>query len=113
MVFFLPTVNEHYQEVDVKAMLCPGMELVANSLQDFGAWGRRVRTLCYYTMHDESDIGMQLITVRKTSHDEFPPPDFLARAPPTDAGAPAHKDFREKYFEGFKKGDEKSASSRA
>ncbi|KAL1695610.1 hypothetical protein GGG16DRAFT_45197 [Schizophyllum commune] len=94
LVFFLPTVNEHYQEVDVQSMLCPGMELVANSLQDFGAWGRR------------------LITVRKTSHDEFPPPDFLARAPPSDAGAPAHKDFREKYFEGFKKGDEKSASSR-
>jgi hypothetical protein len=43
LVFFLPTVNEAYQEVDIRTMLCDGMELVANSLQDFGNWGRRVR----------------------------------------------------------------------
>ena len=42
LVFFLPTVTEEYKEVDVEAMLCEGMELVANSLQDFGSWGRRV-----------------------------------------------------------------------
>lgn len=42
LVFFLPTVTEEYKEVDVEAMLCDGMELVANSLQDFGSWGRRV-----------------------------------------------------------------------
>ncbi|KAL1744769.1 S-adenosyl-L-methionine-dependent methyltransferase [Schizophyllum fasciatum] len=94
LVFFLPTVNEHYQEVDVQMMLCPGMELVANSLQDFGAWGRR------------------LITVRKSTHEEYPAPDFLAKAPTTDTEVPAHKDFREKYFEGFRKGDEKSPASK-
>lgn len=87
LVFFLPTVNEHYQEVDVQAMLCPGIELVANSLQDFGAWGRR------------------LITVSKTMQEDCPPPDFLSKAPPSELGVPAHKDFREKYFEGFRKGD--------
>ncbi|KII92532.1 hypothetical protein PLICRDRAFT_155122 [Plicaturopsis crispa FD-325 SS-3] len=42
LVFFLPTVTEEYTEVDVRAMLCEGMDIVANSLQDFGAWGRRV-----------------------------------------------------------------------
>lgn len=41
-MFFLPTVNEEYQEVDVRSMLCEGMEVVSNSLQDFGPWGRRV-----------------------------------------------------------------------
>ncbi|KAJ7925251.1 S-adenosyl-L-methionine-dependent methyltransferase [Mycena leptocephala] len=43
LVFFLPTVNEQYEEVDIQSLLCDGMVLVANSLQDFGSWGRRVR----------------------------------------------------------------------
>ena len=43
LVFFLPTVTEEYEEVDIDTMVCDGMEVVANSLQDFGNWGRRVR----------------------------------------------------------------------
>ena len=42
LVFFLPTVTEEYEELDIQAMLCEGMEIVANSLQNFGSWGRRV-----------------------------------------------------------------------
>lgn len=42
LVFFLPTVTDEYEELDVQTMLCEGMEVVANSLQDFGSWGRRV-----------------------------------------------------------------------
>ncbi len=42
LVFFLPTVTDEYAELDVQAMLCDGMEIIANSLQDFGSWGRRV-----------------------------------------------------------------------
>lgn len=42
-MFFLPTVSGEYVPLDVHAMLCDGMELVANSLQNFGSWGRRVR----------------------------------------------------------------------
>jgi len=41
-VFFLPTVTDEYEEVDIHSMLCDGMEIIANSLQDFGSWGRRV-----------------------------------------------------------------------
>lgn len=43
LVFFLPTVTDEYEEVDLHSMLCEGMEVIANSLQDFGSWGRRVR----------------------------------------------------------------------
>ena len=43
LVFFLPTVTEEYGETDIETMLCDGMEVVANSLQHFGSWGRRVR----------------------------------------------------------------------
>jgi tRNA (guanine10-N2)-methyltransferase len=45
LVFFLPTVTDEYAELDVHTMLCEGMEIVANSLQDFGSWGRRVRCI--------------------------------------------------------------------
>lgn len=44
LVFFLPTVIDEYKELDLDSMLCDGMQVIANSLQDFGAWGRRVRT---------------------------------------------------------------------
>ena len=43
LVFFLPTVTEEYEEIDIDTMMCDGMEVIANSLQDFGHWGRRVR----------------------------------------------------------------------
>ena len=42
LVFFLPTVTDDYEELDIQTMLCDGMEVVANSLQNFGSWGRRV-----------------------------------------------------------------------
>ncbi|KAI0302743.1 tRNA guanosine-2'-O-methyltransferase [Russula brevipes] len=97
LVFFLPTVIDEYKELDLDSMLCEGMQLVANSLQDFGAWGRR------------------LITIRKATSRSYPPPKFDSRAAPDRSGAedpgepsppahvPAHRDFREKYFQGFKK----------
>ena len=47
LVFFLPTVTDEYEELDVQSMLCDGMELIANSLQDFGSWGRRVRLIAF------------------------------------------------------------------
>ena len=42
LVFFLPTVTEEYTEVDIDGVLCEGMVVIANSVQDFGSWGRRV-----------------------------------------------------------------------
>jgi hypothetical protein len=42
LVFFLPTVIDEYKELDMDSVVCDGMQVIANSLQDFGAWGRRV-----------------------------------------------------------------------
>ncbi|KIL65842.1 hypothetical protein M378DRAFT_192147 [Amanita muscaria Koide BX008] len=84
LVFFLPTVMDDYQEVDINSMMCSGMELIANSLQDFGSWGRR------------------LVTIRKTSTVKYPPPSFSPEEAVTSEHVPAHKDFREKYFRGFR-----------
>ncbi|KAF5322273.1 hypothetical protein D9619_001539 [Psilocybe cf. subviscida] len=95
LVFFLPTVTDEYEEVDVNTMMCDGMEVVANSLQDFGSWGRR------------------LVTIRKTTMERFPPPTFAPNPQLSDdhAHVPAHKDFREKYFQGFKKAEEENPTT--
>jgi len=97
LVFFLPTVTEEYEEIDIDTMVCDGMEVVANSLQDFGNWGRR------------------LITIRKCIDESYPPP-MLRRVSKIEVDdgdsegggghVPAHKDFRVKYFQGFKKSAE-------
>ncbi|KAG8213883.1 tRNA guanosine-2'-O-methyltransferase [Butyriboletus roseoflavus] len=93
LVFFLPTVTETYEEVDIQAALCEGMELVGNSVQGFGSWGRR------------------LITIRKATTESYPPPTFDSAVIHDVASSriPAHKDFREKYFQGFKKASEQMA----
>jgi len=85
LVFFLPTVTDEYEEIDIHTMLCEGMEVIANSLQDFGSWGRR------------------LVTVQKATAGQYPTPTFDP-IPLQDENThvPAHKDFREKYFQGFK-----------
>ncbi|TFK68704.1 RNA methylase [Pluteus cervinus] len=86
LVFFLPTVTEDYSELDVHQFLCEGMEVVGNSLQDFGSWGRR------------------LITIKKVTDIQNAAPILHDR----DSSAsdldhtPAHQHFRDKYFQGFK-----------
>jgi tRNA (guanine10-N2)-methyltransferase len=48
------------------------------------------------------------VTIKKTTCDEYPRPVFGAKDGSFDAGGlhvPAHKDFREKYFQGFQKGE--------
>lgn len=85
-------------------MLCEGMEVIANSLQDFGSWGRRASQLGVF-LKVQSLNALQLVTIRKTSTSTYAPPSFE----PSEADSnhvPAHKDFRDKYFQGFKKEDE-------
>ncbi|KAF5389449.1 hypothetical protein D9757_004270 [Collybiopsis confluens] len=81
LVFFLPTVTDQYEEVDIQTMLCDGMEVIANSLQDFGSWGRRV-----------------------TSRPHLPPVFGDREDTPQNQAqhVPAHRHFREKYFQGFR-----------
>jgi tRNA (guanine10-N2)-methyltransferase len=45
LVFFLPTVNDEYSDVDIPRI--DGMQLVSNSLQDYGSWGRRASSFEY------------------------------------------------------------------
>ncbi|KAF8325243.1 tRNA guanosine-2'-O-methyltransferase [Cantharellus anzutake] len=85
LVFFLPTVNDEYDELDIPE--CKGMELVSNSLQDFGKWGRR------------------LITMVKITTNDIGAPRFEGARTIEYAAPPAHHNFRVKYFEGFQTRD--------
>ncbi|CAE6438525.1 unnamed protein product [Rhizoctonia solani] len=85
LVFFLPTITDDYAPVDIPQ--CEGMRLVANSLQNFGKWGRR------------------LITMEKVTKEEYPAPTFGLEKRANEH-TPGHKNFRDKYFKGFRKEDE-------
>lgn len=59
LVFFLPTISDEFEHVDVPVV--EGMREIKfgdGSVQDFGRWGRR------------------LITMEKTAQDDGPPPTF-------------------------------------
>lgn len=43
LVFFLPTDNAEYSDVDVPSV--PGLTLISNSSQSFGKWARRLITM--------------------------------------------------------------------
>lgn len=48
-------MTDDYEEVDVEgpSVMCEGMELVANSIQGFGSWGRRVSRLGLFYESEE------------------------------------------------------------
>ena len=109
LVFFLPTVTEDYSEVDVKSMLCERMEVTANSLQDFGSWGRRMSSTLASNglISDAWRIAYHRPQNNNKSHRRL---TFAIQPEDQDASSqdhiPAHKDFQEKYFKDLKKDTE-------
>ena len=56
----------------------------------------------------------KLVTIRKTTRYDYERPSFEQHDGPAGImHIPAHKDFREKYFQGFKKEGETSDSNTA
>ncbi|KAL7418709.1 hypothetical protein Q5752_006392 [Cryptotrichosporon argae] len=86
LVFFLPTVTDEYDDVDIPVV--GGMRELKvgdGSVQNFGHWGRR------------------LITMEKTAADDGPPPTFDDGAADLLAGKePGHHDFAKKYMKGWR-----------
>ncbi|RXK40763.1 hypothetical protein M231_02015 [Tremella mesenterica] len=83
LVFFLPTVTEDYDEVDIP--LVEGMREIRigdGSVQSFGKWGRR------------------LITMEKIAEDDGPPPTFENHGVSNDK-VPGHYQFNRRFFQGF------------
>jgi tRNA (guanine10-N2)-methyltransferase len=98
-------VTEEYQDVDIP--VCEGMEIIGNSEQNFGKWGRRVCVLYSIASIPFSLYFEQLITMRKSSTEEYPMPSFDPDKRLEELGDPnyptsaGHKHFREKYFARF------------
>ncbi|WVQ80917.1 hypothetical protein IAT38_003024 [Cryptococcus sp. DSM 104549] len=98
LVFFLPTVNEDYDEIDVPQV--EGMrelKIGEGSVQDFGKWGRR------------------LITMEKTAENDGPPPTFEDHEEFEEGGAeklPGHFGFNKRYMSGFAPKSENASPTR-
>lgn len=90
LVFFLPTDNEDYRDVDIPSI--PGLKLIANSLQDYGKWGRRLITMekVGESVTDDFDRGIDRLSLGVELTEEEKPKE-------------GHRDFREKYWNSFKK----------
>ncbi|AAW46119.1 hypothetical protein CNK00740 [Cryptococcus deneoformans JEC21] len=87
LVFFLPTVNEDYDEIDIpKVEGMRELKIGDGSVQDFGKWGRR------------------LITMEKTALDDGEPPMFEDHEEFKEGAEdlPGHFGFYKRYLSGFK-----------
>ncbi|GAA5820772.1 hypothetical protein JCM10212_005574, partial [Sporobolomyces blumeae] len=100
LVFFLPTNESEYSDVDVPVV--PGLTLISNTSQSFGKWARRLITMekARDVRETESvtrglDRGIERVD-RTSAWTEKQRRD-------RDAKKPGHADFRERYYEGFKK----------
>lgn len=74
LVFWLPTVNDHYQPQDIPTH--PSLKLIANSEQSFGQWSRR------------------LITMEKCQDIE----NLFSEGVSISSDKPGHSNFRDFYF---------------
>jgi hypothetical protein len=114
--------------LDLDSVVCDRMQVIANLLQDFGAWGQRVCITSFSVPFPRAHkvlvlfkFGFVVSSVdhdRKVTSQSYPPPtvDSQTAAPPHQHGSeakgqgsslplihvPARCDFREKYFQGFK-----------
>lgn len=92
LVFFLPTDNAEYADVDIPTH--PSLVLISNSKQDFGKWARRLITM--------EKIGA-------TTDDVLRLDRGVGREVGVEKGMEGleleekkgHSDFRARYFEGF------------
>ncbi|GMK59924.1 hypothetical protein CspeluHIS016_0901410 [Cutaneotrichosporon spelunceum] len=96
LVFFLPTVTDEYDEVDIPVV--EGMKELKwgeGSVQSFGRWGRR------------------LITMVKTAEDDGPRPTFGDHSDLLAEKEPGHHRFAQKYFKSSRGGGEDTPSAGA
>jgi tRNA (guanine10-N2)-methyltransferase len=94
LVFFLPTVTEEYDAIDIPVV--EGMTELKwedGSVQEFGKWGRRVRLTS--RKRGCLRLTLQLVTMEKTAEDDGPVPTFddYSVLEGTTAG---HKDFNKR-----------------
>ncbi|GAA6016352.1 hypothetical protein JCM10207_003834 [Rhodosporidiobolus poonsookiae] len=104
LVFFLPTDNAEYADIDIPSV--PGLTLVANSSQSFGKWARRLITMekdkegdAWQKALDGLDRGVR--RKGQKSAWELEQEKEGAEREEAEKKRPGHADFRERYYEGF------------
>ncbi|GAA6052254.1 hypothetical protein JCM3770_007402 [Rhodotorula araucariae] len=111
LVFFLPTSNADYSDLDVPVV--PGLAVVSNTLQDYGKWGRRLITMekstdgAWRKALEGLDRGIRRAGQRSAWEEEEAAAAETARANEAADAAeeerrrPGHADFNRRYFAGF------------
>lgn len=105
LVFFLPTDNAAYSDVDIPSI--PGMRLVSNTSQSFGKWARRLITMEKADAKEGEwrkaleglDRGIRR-DGKKSVWEEEQEREKQAREE-DERKKPGHADFNRRYFAGF------------
>ncbi|GAA5892801.1 tRNA (guanine-N2-)-methyltransferase [Sporobolomyces salmoneus] len=99
LVFFLPTNESEYSDIDVPEV--PGLRLISNTSQSFGKWARRLITM---EKVSESRQGWEQViegldrgVEREGMTSRWTEEERKRR----EEKKPGHADFRERYYEGF------------
>lgn len=108
LVFFLPTDNAAYSDVDIPSV--PGMRLVSNTSQSFGKWARRLITM-EKTAAKEGEWRKALEGLdrgirregKKSAWEEEQERAKWAKEDEQEEQRkkPGHADFNRRYFAGF------------
>lgn len=103
LVYFLPTNNEEYRDVDVP--IVPGLKLISNSSQDFGKWARRLITMEKVVDGGSDAVIAELDRGIAREGVEGRLEKLSLRAEGDEERRPGHASFAKRYFEGFKAGE--------
>lgn len=96
LVFFLPTNESEYSDIDVPQV--PGLRLISNTSQSFGKWARRLITM------EKLDQGFEQVVEgldRGIERDGMTSMWTEQERKRREEKKPGHADFRERYYEGF------------
>ncbi|GEM08499.1 RNA methylase [Rhodotorula toruloides] len=104
LVFFLPTDNAAYSDVDIPFI--PGMRLVSNTSQSFGKWARRLITMEKTDAKEGEwkkaleglDRGIRREGKKSTWEEEQ---EREKQVREDERRKPGHADFNRRYFAGF------------
>ncbi|GAA5837130.1 hypothetical protein JCM5353_007166 [Sporobolomyces roseus] len=96
LVFFLPTNESEYSDIDVPEV--PGLKLISNTSQSFGKWARRLITMEKLPKGSEQVVeGLDRGIEREGMTSLWTEGERKRR----EEKKPGHADFRERYYEGF------------
>ncbi|GAA6004787.1 hypothetical protein JCM11491_002229 [Sporobolomyces phaffii] len=99
LVFFLPTNESEYSDIDVPTV--PGLRLISNTSQSFGKWARRLITMEKLESRESGWEGVVEGLDRGVEREGMTSRWTEQERARREEKKPGHADFRERYYEGF------------